>query len=157
MQITRALLLCVFCSCSTRCTLYATCMLRFVYVLMKASGDAFLPKTSILNLFSHIWWTIGDGKSNCIAVPVSLRQAWKMSVKWIASNRNKTKRSGNRMHNSRVLWASYQICKIAGSARAGNAGNVYPAADFTGNRLLAIPACITARASRTDRDACRDR
>ena len=29
--------------------------------------------------------------------------------------------------------------------------------DFKGNRQLAIPACITARASRTCRDACRER
>ena len=32
-----------------------------------------------------------------------------------------------------------------------------PAVDFNGNYYLAIPACITARASRTCRDACRDR
>ena len=32
-----------------------------------------------------------------------------------------------------------------------------PAADFKRNRKLAIPACITSRASRTCRDACRDR
>ena len=54
-------------------------------------------------------------------------------------------------------WASCQIRKIAGCACAGNAGNVSPAADFKGNSQLAIPACITARASRTCRDACRDR
>ena len=36
-------------------------------------------------------------------------------------------------------------------------GTFSPAADFKGNRLSAIPACITARASRTCRDACRDR
>ena len=53
-------------------------------------------------------------------------------------------------------WASYQIRKIAGCACAGNAGNVSPAAEFKGKRELAIPACITARASRTCRDACRD-
>ena len=50
-----------------------------------------------------------------------------------------------------------QICKIAGCACAGNAGNVFPATDFKENRWLAIPTCITARASRTCRDACRDR
>ena len=49
-------------------------------------------------------------------------------------------------------WASYQIRKIAGCACAGNAGNVYP-----NHRGLAIPTCITARASRTCRDAWRDR
>ena len=48
-------------------------------------------------------------------------------------------------------WASFQIRKIAGCACAGNAGNVSP-----GHRRLAIPTCITARASRTCRDACRD-
>ena len=32
------------------------------------------------------------------------------------------------------LWASYQIRKIAGCACAGNDGNVFPAADFKGNR-----------------------
>ena len=26
-----------------------------------------------------------------------------------------------------------QICKVAGRTRAGNAGNVFPAADFRGN------------------------
>ena len=44
------------------------------------------------------------------------------------------------------LWVSYQIRKIAGCACAGNAGNVFSATDFKGNRELAIPACITARA-----------
>ena len=56
-----------------------------------------------------------------------------------------------------ITWASCQILKIAGCACTGNAGNVFPAADFKGNRKLAIPACITARASRTCRDTCRDR
>ena len=57
----------------------------------------------------------------------------------------------------RSTWASYQIREIVGCACARNAGNVFPATDFKGNRELAIPACITARASRTCRDACRDR
>ena len=39
----------------------------------------------------------------------------------------------------------------------GMPGTFSPAADFKENRLLAIPACITASASRTCRDACRDR
>ena len=45
--------------------------------------------------------------------------------------------------------ASCQIRKIARCACAGNAGNVSSATDFKGSRWLAIPACITARASRT--------
>ena len=39
----------------------------------------------------------------------------------------------------------------------GMPGTFSPAADFKGNRKLAIPTCITARAWRTCRDACRDR
>ena len=38
----------------------------------------------------------------------------------------------------------------------GMPGTFPPAAEFKGKRELAIPACITARASRTCRDACRD-
>ena len=59
--------------------------------------------------------------------------------------------------NDSCIWASFQISKIAVCACAGNVGNVFPATDFKGNRLLAIPACITARAPRTCRGACRDR
>ena len=54
-------------------------------------------------------------------------------------------------------WASHQIRKIAGCACAGHAGNVFPTTNFKATRYLAIPACITARAWRTCRDACRDR
>ena len=56
-----------------------------------------------------------------------------------------------------MKWASYQIRKIADFACAGNAGNDFLATNFNGNCWLAISACITARASRTCRDACRDR
>ena len=55
-----------------------------------------------------------------------------------------------------LLWASYQIRKFAGCACARNAGNFFPATDFKANHRLAISACITDRASRTCRDACRD-
>ena len=37
-------------------------------------------------------------------------------------------------------WDTCQIRKIAGCACAGNAGNVFPATYFKGNRWLAIPA-----------------
>ena len=44
--------------------------------------------------------------------------------------------------------ASCQIRKIAGCACAGNAGNVFPAADFQGNRQVSYPGmhhgtCVT--------------
>ena len=47
--------------------------------------------------------------------------------------------------------------KIAGCACAGNAGNVLPHRQIKGNHKLATPACITARAWCTCRDACQDR
>ena len=49
----------------------------------------------------------------------------------------------------RTAWASYQIRRIAGCACAVNAGNDFPVTDFKGNRSLAIPVSITARASCT--------
>ena len=54
-------------------------------------------------------------------------------------------------------WASYQIRKFATCACARNARNVFPATDIKGNRLLAIPTCITVRASRTCLNARRHR
>ena len=56
-----------------------------------------------------------------------------------------------------VTWASYKIRKTASCACAGDAGNVFPCRRLQWNRRLAIPACITARGSRTCRDVCRDR
>ena len=44
-----------------------------------------------------------------------------------------------------IIPPSYQIRKIAGCACTGNAGNVFPATDFKGNRYIAIPACNTVR------------
>ena len=64
-----------------------------------------------------------------------------------------------RNHHSDVTWpswASYQISNIAGCACAGNAENVFPRR-LQRKLLVSDPACITARASRTCRDACRDR
>ena len=49
-----------------------------------------------------------------------------------------------------IQCACCQICKIAGCACAGIAGNVSPPPG------LAIPICITTRAWRTCRKACRD-
>ena len=53
-------------------------------------------------------------------------------------------------------WASYQIRKFRVAHAPGMPEKVSPATDFKGTGQLAIPACITARASRTCRDACRD-
>ena len=59
-----------------------------------------------------------------------------------------------------TMWTNgpltrYVILQVAHAP--GMPGTFSPAADFKGNRWLAIPACITARAWRTCRDACRDR
>ena len=50
--------------------------------------------------------------------------------------------------NRRVLWASYQIRKIAGCACAGNAGNVFPRRRFQRKPLVSDPGmhhgtCVT--------------
>ena len=58
---------------------------------------------------------------------------------------------------SYVEWTTYQMRKIAGCTCTGNTGNVFAATDFKVTRQLAITACVTARACRTCRDACRDR
>ena len=63
----------------------------------------------------------------------------------------------NKIYAAILTWAFYQIRKNVGCACASHAGNVFPAIDFKVNRYLEIPACITARASRTCRAACRDR
>ena len=47
--------------------------------------------------------------------------------------------------------------KIRVAHAPGMPGTFSPAANFKGNYYIAIPACITARAWRTCRDACRDR
>ena len=49
-------------------------------------------------------------------------------------------------------YAKLQVAHVPGMP-----GTFTPAADFEGNCFLAIPACITARALRTCRGACRDR
>ena len=56
------------------------------------------------------------------------------------------------VHGPLTRYAKLQVAHAPGMP-----GTFSPAADFEGNRYLAIPACITARAWRTCRDACRDR
>ena len=87
---------------------------------------------------------------------VNIKWKWVQWIFYVQNIPHHHHRHRHRHHPS-SSWASYQIRKIAGCACAGNAGNVFPATDFKGNRLLATLACITARASRTCRDACRDR
>ena len=74
-----------------------------------------------------------------------------MLINWIPMAIWKVKRLSSH------IGALYQMHTIADCACAGNAGNVFTTTDFKGNRLLAIPACITERTSRTYRDACRGR
>ena len=51
-------------------------------------------------------------------------------------------------NTSTAAWASYQICKIAGCACAGNAGNVFPRRRFQRKPLVSDPGmhhgtCVT--------------
>ena len=63
--------------------------------------------------------------------------------------------------NGRQIICRYgpltRYVKLQVAHAPGMLGTFSPDADFKWNRLLAIPACITARAWRTCRDACRDR
>ena len=56
-----------------------------------------------------------------------------------------------------ITWTSYQIRKIADCACAGKAGKRFPCHRLQRKLLVSDPACMTSRASRTYRDACRDR
>ena len=76
------------------------------------------------------------------------------SNSFLLLNRSRNKESVDILSHTKSQ-ASYQIRKIAGCACTGNAGNVSPPP--TTKETIAIPACITARAWRTCRDACRDR
>ena len=64
-------------------------------------------------------------------------------------------RTSTTLGNSHGPLATYVKLWVAHTP--GMAGTFPPAADLEGNRQLTISACITARASRPCRDACRDR
>ena len=83
------------------------------------SCDVFIMKFKMRNFERHRIWSTTEARSSC-------------SMSHYAEFNGPLTRYVK-------LWVS---C-------AGNAGNVFPATDFKGNRKLAIPACITARACRT--------
>ena len=60
-------------------------------------------------------------------------------------------KSINFRHGPLARYVKFQVAHAPGMP-----GTTSPPTDFKGNRELAIPTCITARASRTCRDACRD-
>ena len=51
-------------------------------------------------------------------------------------------------HLYQIPRASYQLRKIASGACTGNAGSVFPATDFKGNRQIAITASRHVRDAR---------
>ena len=55
-----------------------------------------------------------------------------------------------------INWPLTRYAKLRVAHAPGMPGTFSPDAEFKGKRGLAIPACITARASRTCRVACRD-
>ena len=62
------------------------------------------------------------------------------------------KDQSNFLHGPLTRYVKLQVAHAPGMP-----GTFSPAVDFKGNRLLVIPALITARAWRTCHDACRDR
>ena len=74
---------------------------------------------------------------------------WNMTMLW---HFNHFCTEANERHGPLARYVKLRVAHAPGMP-----GTFSPAADFKENRLLAIPACITARAWRTCRDACRDR
>ena len=77
-----------------------------------------------------------------------------------ATNQN-SRNSMHRCISPNVLkradhWPLTRYVKLRVAHAPGMPGTFSPAAEFKGNRELAIPAYITARVWRTCRDACRD-
>ena len=102
---------------------------------MLTHGDS-LP---LLHRHYHAHWWPGDQRSSALFC------GWGRNVLRLLGQHNTCR------------WTSYHIHKIPHCACGRNARNVFPATDLKGNRYLAIQACITACASRTSRNACRDR
>ena len=133
-------------TCETKHNENATFIILHFSSLLKSVGRSEQfgsTKVDIVNCIVTIFLCIYKC-ANCI---VHLNVLWGIGSKLVTSS----------SHRALLTWASYQIRKIAGYACAGNAGIVFPATNFNKNRLLATPAYITSRASRTCRDACRDR
>ena len=128
---------------------------RYIMLILK-----FESLTSYSHLLCHwLWFRICCNITHCISctpayTSLSLPFSLFISISLCFCHLVSTNKWIGVMRNP---WASCKIRKMAGCACAGNAGNVFPATDFKGNRLLAIPACIRARASRTCHDACRNR
>ena len=89
-------------------------------------------------------------------------------VKWCHSVFGRPWRFGKSEHQGPLLLTEMRLTSIGtmgllpdtrncGLCMRRECRELFPSTDFKGNRLLAIPACIVARASRTCRDACRDR
>ena len=87
--------------------------------------------------FSWFIWPLQQNSANKI-VPVVISEAYKSYTcsAWLNANSRFSKLFWLlRLSSSQTLSsASYMIHKIAGSACAGNAGNVFPVTDFKGNR-----------------------
>ena len=97
---------------------------------------------------------------------------WPMSFPWNMQNFKFEKtydRPVRHVQPIHTQWASIRTCRYVGyhgpltryvKLRVAHAprmpGTFSPTAEFKGNRELAIPACIKARAWRTCRDACQD-
>ena len=81
---------------------------------------------------------------------------WSIITWYSGQNLNASLNTQKTHHISRYGPLTRYV-KLQVAHAPGMPGTFSPAADFKGNRWLAIPTCITARAWRTCRDACRDR
>ena len=93
-------------------------------------------------MFSYSQWTMQFEPQ--IYIPWQMTSSWHVWVHRYTTHKE--------LHGPLTRYVKLQVAHAPGMP-----GTFSPAADFKGNRKLAIPTCITARAWRTCRDACRDR
>ena len=112
---------------------------------------------SIYHVLSHMVWARFEPVIRDVQLLLLMSWYYSHDMKLFKSN---TQIPRNQLLDSRVILSHGPLAryvKLRFAHARGMPGTFPPAADFEGNRGLAIPTCITARAWRTCRDACRDR
>ena len=129
----------------------STVMGKTVWSLISAISDATTYTLQSTSTLGRRFWSYAF---NCVIVMRSTPRCCQMST----FSTIKTIRGRLLL---RLLSTSHgpltRLVKLWVAHAPGMPGTFSPAADFKGNRKLAIPICLTAHVSRTCREACRDR
>ena len=71
---------------------------------------------------------------------------WRIATRWpgcLLDKDHATASGWGQSFADVIEWVSCQIRKTAGCECTGNAGNVFPATDFKGNRVTQVPWCMS--------------